>query len=87
MAIFNFTNYEFDLTRCAKGQKYEQGKIGLQVFYMCTNNVVEHFEKKLKSCTGVLLRADLKVALSQKRLEDFYFTKINIPNHYPEQEI
>jgi hypothetical protein len=29
----------------------------------------------------------LKVALSQKRLEDFYFSKLNIPNHYPEQEI
>jgi hypothetical protein len=24
------------------------------------------------------------VALSQKRLEGFYFSKINIPNHYPE---
>jgi hypothetical protein len=29
----------------------------------------------------------LKVALSQKRLEDFYISKINIPNHYPEQKI
>ena len=29
----------------------------------------------------------LKVALSQKRLEDFYIAKINIPNHYPEQKI
>ena len=29
----------------------------------------------------------LKVALSQKMLEDFYFSKINIPNHYPEQTI
>ena len=26
----------------------------------------------------------LKVALSQKRLEDFYISKINIPNPYPE---
>ena len=29
----------------------------------------------------------LKVALSQKILEDFYLSKINIPNHYPEQKI
>ena len=29
----------------------------------------------------------LKVALSQKMLEDFYFSKINIPMHYPEQKI
>ena len=29
----------------------------------------------------------LKVALTQKRLEDFFFSKINIPNHYPEREI
>jgi hypothetical protein len=29
----------------------------------------------------------LKVALSQKRLDDFYISKINIPNHYPEQKI
>ena len=29
----------------------------------------------------------LKVALSQKRLEDFYFSKMNIPYHYPEQVI
>ena len=28
----------------------------------------------------------LKVALSQKILENFYFSKINIPNHYPEQK-
>ena len=26
----------------------------------------------------------LKVALRQKRLEDFYISKINIPNHYRE---
>ena len=29
----------------------------------------------------------LKVALNQKILEKFYFSKINIPNHYPEQKI
>jgi hypothetical protein len=29
----------------------------------------------------------VKVALSQKRLEDFYIARINIPNHYPEQKI
>ena len=29
----------------------------------------------------------LKVALSQKILENFYISNINIPNHYPEQEI
>ena len=29
----------------------------------------------------------LKVALSQKILENFSFSKINIPNHYPEQII
>ena len=29
----------------------------------------------------------LKVALSQKILEDFYYSKINIPYHYPEQKI
>ena len=29
----------------------------------------------------------LKMALSQKRMEDFYFSQMNIPNHYPEQKI
>ena len=29
----------------------------------------------------------LKVALSQKILENSYFSKINIPNDYPEQKI
>ena len=29
----------------------------------------------------------LKVALSQKILENFYISNINIPNHYPEQKI
>ena len=29
----------------------------------------------------------LKVALSQKILENFYISKINSPNHYPEQKI
>ena len=29
----------------------------------------------------------LKVVLSQKILEDFYFSEIDIPNHYPEQKI
>ena len=29
----------------------------------------------------------LKVALSQKILENFYIAYINIPNHYPEQKI
>jgi hypothetical protein len=29
----------------------------------------------------------LKVALSQNRPEDFYISKINIPNHYPEKKI
>ena len=28
-----------------------------------------------------------KVAFSQKRLEDVFVAKINIPNHYPEQKI
>ena len=31
--------------------------------------------------------AELKVALSQKILENFYIANINIPNHYPEQKI
>ena len=29
----------------------------------------------------------LNVALNQKILDIFYFFKMNIPNHYPEQEI
>ena len=29
----------------------------------------------------------LKVALSQKILENFHIANINIPNHYPEQKI
>jgi hypothetical protein len=29
----------------------------------------------------------LKVAFSQKRLENFFAARINIPNHYPEQKI
>ena len=29
----------------------------------------------------------LQVALSQKRLENFFIARINIPNHYPEQKI
>ena len=29
----------------------------------------------------------LKVALSRKILENFYISKIKIPNHYPEQKI
>ena len=29
----------------------------------------------------------LKVALSQKILENFYISNVNIPNHYPEQKI
>ena len=28
----------------------------------------------------------IKVALSQKILDNFYFIEINIPNHYPEQK-
>ena len=32
-------------------------------------------------------RKSLKVALSQKRLENFFVARINIPNHYPEQKI
>ena len=38
----------------------------------------------LKSC---LISKFLKVALSQKVLEDFYFFKNSIPNLYPEQKI
>ena len=34
-----------------------------------------------------LLGMFLKVALSQKILEKFYVSNINIPNHYSEQEI
>ena len=31
--------------------------------------------------------SELKVALSQKILKNFFIAKINIPNHYPEQKI
>ena len=41
-----------------------------------------------KNCSDPLREKNvLKVALSQKRPEDFYIAKINIPNHYPEQKI
>ena len=36
------------MPHCAKVQKYEQGKIGLQFFICDTNNVVEHYAKKIK---------------------------------------
>jgi hypothetical protein len=35
----------------------------------------------------VIIMMMLKVALSQKILENFYIANINIPNHYPEQKI
>ena len=35
----------------------------------------------------LLLLFLLKVALSQKRLENFFIARINIPNQYPEQKI
>ena len=33
------------------------------------------------------VQVQVKVALSQKILENFYVSNINIPNHYPEQKI
>ena len=35
-----------------KVQKYEQGKIGLQFFICDADNVVEHFEKRIKILNG-----------------------------------
>ena len=40
------------LTHCAKVQKYEQGKIGLQFFICGANNVVEHYGKIIKILHG-----------------------------------
>ena len=39
------------------------------------------------SKTYLSLNEVLKVALSQKILENFYVSNINIRNHYPEQKI
>ena len=36
---------------------------------------------------AIVYKTFLKVALSQKILENFYISNINIPNHYPEQKI
>ena len=46
-------------------------------------------QEKKRSLTHLCVAMNVfyKVALIQKRLEDFYFSKINIPNHYPEQKI
>jgi hypothetical protein len=44
---------------CAKVQKYEQGKLGLQFFICGANNVVEHYGKIIKILNGRPLRADL----------------------------
>ena len=49
------------------------------------HNRVKDYEVALKIQINKLLK--LKVPLSQKRLEDFYFSKVDIPNHYSEQRI
>jgi hypothetical protein len=36
---------------------------------------------------GIRFTGALKMAVSQKILENVYFSKINIPNHYLEQKI
>ena len=46
-------------------------------FFFCKN----HFKNI------ILPQLLLKVALSQKILENFYISNIDIPNHYPEQKI
>ena len=43
--------------------------------------------EKIKKMQRAKMWVRLKVDLSQKILENFYFSKINIPNHYPEQKI
>ena len=52
------TKNKASLSHCAKVQKYDQSKIGLQFFdvLIMQQNIME---KELTSCTGVLLRADL----------------------------
>ena len=43
---------------------------------------------QIKSCVVFFCCSlNLKLALSQKMLEKFYISNINIPNHYPEQKI
>ena len=60
----------------------------MRTIYTSPSCFVFSFYLKLLSFTSSnLCLAKLKVALSQKRLEDFYFSKINIPNLYPEQKI
>ena len=48
--------------------------------------MVSYVKYKRKSCEP-FWRTALKVALSQKRLENFFVARINIPNHSPEQKI
>ena len=49
----------------------------------------ENFRRKLWSLKVLPKKQQnkLNVALSQKVLDNFYLSKINIPNHYPEQNI
>jgi hypothetical protein len=59
--------------------------LGKQLKKVTLKKVPGHKEKvkRLKLGNDLLL----KMALSQKRLEDLYISKVNIPNHYPEQKI
>ena len=60
-----------------------------QIYQPYSNQGGQNLPAKLLFATGFsdLPTALLKVALSPKRLEDFYFSKINIPNYYLEQKI
>ena len=45
-------SYSITTAHCAKVQKYEQGKIGLQFLICGANNVVEHYGKRTKILHG-----------------------------------
>ena len=55
----NSTKKKSSFAHCEKAQKYEQGEIDLLFLIFGANEDVEHYGKRIKSCMGVLLRADL----------------------------
>ena len=62
-----------------RSQTWNETENGLVIIMYMITMIIGHSNKRVQ--------VQVKVALSQKILEKFYVSNINIPNHYPEQKI
>ena len=81
MSMSGIINNAFEVnqqtSKCGSAMQFSTpNELSWQHNYLPGHKIYTYWDSKL-----------LKVALSQKILEKFYISNINIPDHYPEQKI